>query len=99
MSASNALAHRVARRHLRRAEVVLRDLPQETVEVIYSDGGIISAADVTRLLSDKVGFLTKMRFRPSLTIDPNGVEWEALNEDGELVAGTLVLQDHHRWRA
>jgi hypothetical protein len=88
---TDSLAHRVARRHLRRADVAFRDVPPTSVEVIYSDGGIISARDVERLLKPRLGVLMQLRFRPSLVGTPNTVAWEGVSDRAEVVTGTLVL--------
>lgn len=85
----NLLARRVLARH-RRAAIVLRDVPA-TVDVIYSEGGIVSGADTARLLEDRLGALLKVRFRPSLSGAPNTVAWEALDERGDVASGQLVL--------
>lgn len=81
-----ALARRVAHRY---AAIAIRDVPVDRIE--YTDGGTISARDLERILRPSLGFLMKLRFRSSLRIDPNGVEWEAVNETGEIVSGKLVL--------
>jgi hypothetical protein len=44
-----------------------------------------------KMLEPTTEFLVNPRFRRSLTVDPNGVEWEALDKDGKVVAGKLVL--------
>lgn len=43
------------------------------------------------MLRPHLGFIMKLRFRPSVKIDPNGVEFEALTENAEVVSGRLVL--------
>jgi hypothetical protein len=101
----NPLVHRVARRHHMNtaaqsgaargrqhlAEIVFRDVPQPSVEVLYSDGGIIATADVRRLLEPRVGFLANLRFRRSLTGQPNTIAWEGLDDKAQVVSGLLVL--------
>lgn len=37
------------------------------------------------MLQPTLGFI--MKLRPSMKIDPNGVKWEALAEDAEIVTG------------
>lgn len=90
MPSSFLTAARVAHRH-RRGSVVHRDLPTTTLDVIYSDGGIVTGRDVARLLEDRLGALLKVRFRSSRSGTPNMVAWEALDEQGQLVTGQLVL--------
>ena len=80
-------AHQIVRRF--QAAVVLREPP--TTEIVFSDGGVISAADIKRLLEPHIGPLVKMRLRPSLVGLPNTVAWEALSEDAEFVTGRVVL--------
>lgn len=89
MPPSSLTAARVVARHVHGA-IVLRDLPA-TVDVIYSDGGIVSAADVARLLEDRLGTLLNVRFRPTPSGTSNSVRWEALDDQGEIVTGQLVL--------
>jgi hypothetical protein len=43
--------------------------------------------DLGRCVGEDVG----ARYRRSLKIDPNGVEWEALSDEGRVVTGKLVL--------
>jgi hypothetical protein len=43
------------------------------------------------MLKPIIGVLVKLRFRASLLIDPNGVEWEALDENANVVTGQLIL--------
>lgn len=83
------IACRVVARH-RRAAIVLRDVPA-TVDIIYSEGGVVSGADVARLLHDRLGALLSVRFHPSPSGTPNIVRWEALDERGDVVSGQLVL--------
>jgi hypothetical protein len=83
------LAHRVARRH--QAAVALRDVPAPSIRVEYSNSGRSSAVALMKMLEPQVGKLVKLRFRRSLAVDPNGVEWEALNETASVVTGKLVL--------
>lgn len=89
MSTHNALTRRVARRH--RAAVALRDLPHDNIEVIYSDGGIVTTRDLARLVEPRVGVLVRVRFRRLLNGMPNTVRWDGLNEAGEIVSGNLVV--------
>lgn len=83
------IAVRVARRH--RAAVVLRAVPTIKKRVEYTATGGIYAFELAKLLEDQVGFIVRLRFRPT----PNGpsttVALEALTESGEVVTGTLVL--------
>lgn len=64
MPCSSRTSVRVLARHLHGA-IVLRDVPATTLDVIYSDGGIVSGADVARLLEDRLGALLRVRFRAS----------------------------------
>ena len=81
----NAL--RVAARY-RTAAVVLRE---PTTEVIFSDGGVLTANDLRRLLEPQLGALPKMRLRPALTGKPTTIAWEALSENAEFISGRVVL--------
>jgi len=77
----------VTRRY--RAAVILRDEP--TTDLIFSDGGIITTGDLRRLLEPRLGLLVNMRLRPSLEGAPTTVTWEALDQEGEVVSGSVVL--------
>jgi hypothetical protein len=92
-SRPDPLAVRVARRY---AAIIFRDVPRPSVRVEHSNGGTITTEELRRMLEPQVGVLTKLRFRPSLTTDPKGVEWEALDERAELVTGRLVLHARAR---
>jgi hypothetical protein len=83
------IALRVARRH--EAAVVLRDVPAPETRIEYSNDGRISALELMRWLRPKTGPLLTLRFRRSLAVDPNGVEWEALDENANVVTGQLIL--------
>jgi hypothetical protein len=83
------IALRVARRH--QAAIVLRDAPAATTRVEYSSSGRISAVELMRMLEPELGVLVGLRFRRSLEVDPNGIEWEGLDEEGNLVSGRLTL--------
>jgi hypothetical protein len=61
----------------------------EGLQMILADGGVISADDLHRLLKDRVGPLSRVRFR-AFGLGPV-VEWEAFRADGDLVVGRLVL--------
>jgi|HubBroStandDraft_1064217.scaffolds.fasta_scaffold02693_8 hypothetical protein len=74
------IARRVARRHV-----------AQNTRIEFSGGGRIPAVELRRMLEPTAGVLVKLRFRPSLIADPNGVEWEALDENAAIVNGTLVL--------
>jgi hypothetical protein len=89
MITPDPLAVRVARRH--QADVIFRDVPASKTHIEYADSGRISDMALMKLLEPQVGKLVKLRFRRSMEIDPNGVEWEALTEDAKLVSGRLVL--------
>jgi hypothetical protein len=78
------IACRVASRH--RAAVI-----PARARLEYSSGGRISAIELTRMLEPDLGMLTELRFRRSLRIQPNAVEWEALDENASVVTGRLVL--------
>jgi hypothetical protein len=90
MASSSGISARVLARH-RHGAVVLREVPASTFDVVYSDGGVVSARDVSRLLADRLGVLVLVRFRPSPSGTPNTVAWDALDESGEVVTGTVVL--------
>ena len=78
-----------ARRH--QADVVFRGVPAERTRVEYTDSGRISAVALMKILEPQLGVIARLRFRPSLKIDPNGVEWEGLDENANVVAGRLIL--------
>jgi hypothetical protein len=85
------LALRVARRH--RAAIVSRDavFTKTKVRVEYDCSGKISMIDLKLMIEPQVGYLMKLRFRPSLVGTPTTVGWEGVKVDGELVTGKLVL--------
>jgi hypothetical protein len=85
------LADRVARRHAREAAVVLGNMPAAPTRIEYTDSGRISDIAVMTLLEPAVGKLMKLRFRRSLVVDPNGVEWEGIDENANIVSGRIVL--------
>lgn len=89
MAPSSLTAARVLSRH-RHGAVVLRDEPA-TLDVIYSDGGIVTARDVARLIEQRIGLVSTLRFRPSVNTPPNGVAFEGLGESGEVVSGQVIL--------
>ncbi len=79
---------RIVRRH---AAVVFRDIPSARTRVEYSDSEMITAVELMTMLEPTLGFVTNLRFRPSLTGLPNTVSWEALDEHAEVVSGRLIL--------
>ena len=79
-------AHRVARRY---QAAVLRDKP--IPEIVFSDEGVISAADIKRFLEPHIGTLFQVRLRPSLVGLPNTIAWEPLSENAEFITGRVVL--------
>ena len=83
------IAHRVTRRH--QGAVALRNVLTEGTRVEYSNSGTISAVALMKMLEPSLGKLVKLVFRRSLKIDPNGVEWEAVTENANVVTGRLVL--------
>jgi hypothetical protein len=78
------IARRVAHRH--QAAVV----PARS-RIEYSTGGRISAVELAKMLDLDLGMLMELRFRRSLRVQPNAVEWEALDENAQVVTGLLVL--------
>lgn len=86
---TSPLARRIVRRH--QAAIVFRDIPVSPTRVEYSNGGRILAVELARMLEPTCGFVTGLRFRPSLAGRPNTVSWEALDENAEVVTGKLVL--------
>jgi hypothetical protein len=89
MLVPTAIAHRVALRH--QAAVLFRDVQTESARIEYSNSGRISAVELMKMLEPSTGKLLKLRFRRSLKIDPNGIEWEALDQDANVISGRLVL--------
>jgi hypothetical protein len=87
-----AIACRVARRHAREAAFLFREVPAESARIEYTDSGRISAVALMKMLEPQLGVLVKLRFRRSLKIDPNGVEWEAITENANIISGKLVLR-------
>jgi hypothetical protein len=85
------LAHRVARRRVREAAIVFRDVHPERLGVEYSNSGRISAVALARMLEPQLGVLVKLRFRPAITGTPNTIAWEALDENANVISGKLVL--------
>jgi hypothetical protein len=85
------IADRVAQRHAREAAVVLGNMPAAPTRIEYTDSGRISDIAVMTLLESAVGKLMKLRFRRSLVVDPNGVEWEGIDENANIVSGRLTL--------
>src|SRR5580658_8829904 len=82
------IARRIARRHA--AAVVFRDV-RPKLRVEYSNAGTISAVRFARILEPHLGLLVKLRFRASLTGEPNTLDWEALTENANVIAGRLIL--------
>ena len=83
------LALRVARRHS--GAVVLRDLPYTSPQLIFSDGGVVTATDVRRVLENHVR-LAAVWFCPTCpTTKANVVLWEGIGVKGKTVTGKLVL--------
>jgi hypothetical protein len=81
-------AQRVARRY--QGAVDRGDVPiGASIKVIYSDGGVITASDLERLLLGRVGLVTDIHLSPSPTA--NVVEWQGIDDHGAVVAGQLVL--------
>jgi hypothetical protein len=92
MTVANPIAIRVAHRHAtRKGAVIFRGVPAARLSIEYTDSGTISAIEVARMLRPQLGMLLKLRFRRSLVVDPNGVEWEALDEYANVVSGRLIL--------
>jgi hypothetical protein len=83
------IARRIASRH--HAAVIRRDVRVPKTRVEYSDSGRISAARLARILEPHLGLLVKLRFRASLTGEPNTLDWEALTEKANVIAGRLIL--------
>jgi hypothetical protein len=72
------------------AAVLLRDVPPK-LRVEFSNAGTISAVRLARILEPHLGLLVKLRFRASLTGEPNTLDWEALTENANVIAGRLIL--------
>jgi hypothetical protein len=85
-------AIRVARRLVaREGAVIFRGAPAQRLRIEYTDSGTISAMEVAKMLRPRLGILLKLRFRSSLVVDPNGAEWEAVDENANVVSGRLIL--------
>lgn len=80
---------RIGARH--QAAVLLRDKPTDNIEVIYSDGGVITENDVARLLGPRFGSVKNVRFVADPKSAPNVVLWTANNANGERITGGLLL--------
>jgi hypothetical protein len=88
MPSSSPTAARVLHRH-RHGAIVLRDVPATSIDVMYSDGGIVSAQDVARLVADRLALVgVKFMKRPARQ---NVVPWIGATTDGATVTGSLVL--------
>ena len=88
MTSSSGISARVLSRH-RHAAVVVRDVPATSIEVVYSDGGVVSAQDVARLLADRIALLG-VKFLKGGS-HANVVRWVGATIDGTTVMGSLVL--------
>ena len=86
-SAPSPLAVRVANRHLADSP----GAPDRGTIVILSDGGVITPADIARLLVDRVGRLANLRFGDPDPGDRHPVPWQAVTEDREVITGRLLL--------
>lgn len=64
----------------------------EKIEITSSDGGIVTAQDVGRMIEPHVGPVFQLTFRKALNGLPNTVAWEAVDQDGDLLWGSLVLR-------
>jgi hypothetical protein len=83
------LALRVARRHS--GEVVFHEVPGVSAQLIFSDGGVVTADDVRRILEDRV-HLAAVWFCPTCSSTRrNVVLWEGIGADGTTTSGRLVL--------
>jgi len=91
MLVHDPIARRVARRHAREGAILFRDAPAKNTRVYYSNSGRISSVELMKMLEPSTGKLLKLQFRRSLKIDPNGVEWESLDENANIVSGKLEL--------
>jgi hypothetical protein len=87
MDMTTAVARNVARRY--QAAVVIRDVPEPATEIIFSDGGIVTTADLRRLLEPHFGPLAKVQLQPSRA--PATVTWSGIDQRGAIVSGRVVL--------
>ena len=92
MPAIDPLAVRVVRRHVREAAAVLHDVPASAARVEYSKGATITAAELARMLTPKLGVLVDLWFDTEGTRSPNVVRWTAVTAGDDLVSGKLVLR-------
>ena len=91
MLVPDPIARRVARRH--NAAVLFRNVPPKNARVEYSNTGRISAVELMRMLEPQLGEIVKLRFRQSLVVDPNGIEWEAVTASARaLPAGSCCTR-------
>ena len=89
MPALDPIAVRVARRHI--ARELAAQKPSTRATIGYGGCGRISAVELMKMLKPTTGPLVKLRFRASIVIDPNGVEFESLDENANIISGRLVL--------
>jgi hypothetical protein len=80
---------RIVRRH--HAAVLLRSVPTTKTRVEYTDGGVISAAELASMLEPQIGFVVRLRFHPASDGPPPTIALEAVTENGEVATGKLVL--------
>jgi len=77
--------------HRHVAAAVSRRQGRQAVVVVQNVRLPITAAELARALELDMGRLTRLRFRATLTLDPNGVEWEAVHINTNVISGRLVL--------
>jgi len=81
----SSLVHlRVVARH----ERARSDCDEQTL--ILADGGVVTVEDVTRLMEDRVGRLTRVRFDQS-TASRTRVSWSGRDVGGTIVRGHVAL--------
>lgn len=86
---ADPIALRVVRRH---QAALPPAVPTTTFRVDFDFGGWISWIGLKMALESKIGYLKKLRFRPSLGSPTTTVAWEGVKPDGEVVTGKLVLR-------
>jgi hypothetical protein len=79
------LAHRVADRH------VTGDVPATPTRIEHTNCGLISAMALANILRPTTGPVAKLKFHRPPNVAPNVIAWAAIDPNGSVVAGTLVL--------
>src|SRR5580658_9700287 len=88
MMNADPIARRVARRHV--GAVVFRDVPTSP-QLIFADGGVVTADGVRRVLEDRVKLEALWFCQTCSSTKANVILWEGIGAQGRTVGGRLVL--------